>query len=340
MTYDKVVGSDRRDDRGETIVLDKTPADRTQPDTNRFFAGPDGDACQKFLARYEHLAVSGTEPLYAMPPELIGAIAEFVPGWLTADELHFERDLAEFCRRCAWAAGIVQGNTVPAAPLPIPLPPAYPGNQGEQEALRLLSPLLDQRQAYAGWLLTNPLFVAERDRIREHRTQRRSWRSFVEMPDDKPDPTFKEFLSRWSLGGFSCWDLPVPQGPDLTSIGLPRSRSSTDIRFEIPVTVGLPEKYPQRLIIENFRRQKAPPHLLEWVNVLQRRGQGKGVSHYQQILPLHFYYNLALRPRYGQRFRRHVEQLDQAFGDYFGRGEDLIKKLRSQIARRLRRRVE
>ncbi len=53
-------------------------------------------------------------------------------------------------------------------------------------------------------------------------------------------------------------------------------------------------------------------------------------------LPLHFYLNVVLRSRYGNRFRGKVEALDEVFAQFLGgQGADSVKKLRLFIQQRL-----
>lgn len=87
-------------------------------------------------------------------------------------------------------------------------------------------------KGYAGWLITDPDFIAERDtlRCRWRKLDAKERRQFVLMRSvrvtQRPQRTrraladteslaadFDTFCSHWGLTGMATWDLPLPQGP-------------------------------------------------------------------------------------------------------------------------------
>lgn len=97
-----------------------------------------------------------------------------------------------------------------------------------------------QLLAYVGWLVTNPIYLEERDQLRELSNSCRlpvvfPVRAPVNLPASYPgegrplpdqDRLFGQrveaFLTRWCLMELVTWDLPFPQGPLLGLVGTGR----------------------------------------------------------------------------------------------------------------------
>jgi hypothetical protein len=139
----------------------------------------------------------------------------------------------------------------------------------------------------------------------------------------------------------TSWDLPNPQGPNLSGIALPDStrRGAEVVTLEMPPTIRLPARFPISDLLSEIRHQATQPHLVEWKGILdQEKGKTTfGILRFSQMLHLQFYRNIILGSRYKDRFRGQVQALDSAFGEYLDVGEQSAQKLRLAIAQRLRR---
>jgi hypothetical protein len=185
----------------------------------------------------------------------------------------------------------------------------------------------------------NPAFVRERNAIRDR--YRWAQQSFFKMFfAASRDSESRAFLDRWGLAGMSSWDLPLPQGPNMTGVRWPDTLvgERRSVQVEIPVTMTVQTGYPLLESLKEIRRQETPPHLAEWGEILGRTGGKKGLVYFQHLFHLCFYRDLALGARYGKRFKGHMEPLDRAFGEFLGVSQDRVKRVRCDIARRLRTR--
>lgn len=315
----------------------------------------EADLCREFRLDYKGLSLSQLNPLYAMPDELLREIGSQLPGLLLPHEITFESALTAFGMRHR-CLGIVDGTFIRNSILmPPPMPRISPemfeklgwaavmtldqANSSLGVASGRLDPLREQAQGYLGWLLTNRQFLAEVKDLCIHRDHRGAKCSFQrQSTENVEDKRFRSFLDRWQLSGLSSWDLPIPQGPNFTGIHLPghNEPGNDSIHLDLPITAPLQARYPLRQMIEEARQQATPPHLSQWLKVLQRSSNGRGPTHYQRMLHLHFYRDIGFSSRYGNRLARRVEKLDKVFAEFIGLGVDEIKKLRLAIARRLR----
>jgi len=313
-----------------------------------------GPEVQQFLERFRGNPPADREPLYALPSSLLDAIESCLPGWLTTDAMGFERELAAFCELHR-AVAIAGGRTVShEILLPTPAPEisrelfeelGWERHMSYQQACRAvrlaserLSPIHDQQEAYLGWLLTNSQFLEEVASLRA--------RQDAEVEDSgsltDASPLFGEFASfcrRWQLVGMATWELPIPQGPNLSGIPFPRhcEQPDTDVGIVTPVTMRLPARYPIREIASEVQRRKTPDHLNEWLRVLEGGENRPGLRRFARMFPLHFYRNVVLLSRYGSGAPGIVPRLDEAFATFFGGlTGDSVKRLRTAIQRRLR----
>jgi hypothetical protein len=314
-----------------TIELDAAPVD--PPDSNRL----------------------GTGPVYVLPDDLLDAIEREpqLRGWLTDSELAFERDLTARCEPAGWC-GFVEDVRI-ACTFVTP-PRAYADDLAAvadatgDEGLCTSQPSIAQvaiaeerlkawdvqERAYVGWLLTHPEFVCERNFLREQ--YRRARRGFFNMFfAASRDSDSCAFLHRWGLVGMSSWDLPLPQGPNLTGLRWPDALvgERQSVQVEIPVTMTVQSCYPLLESLKEIRQRETPSHLAEWGRILGRSGAKKGLVYFQHVFRLHFYRNLALGTRYGNRFKGYIEPLDHAFGTFLGIRQDRVKRLRCDISHRL-----
>jgi hypothetical protein len=313
---------------------------------------PEAERCRAFRARYPRSPIAKLDPLYALPMDFIEELA--TPGrcWLSPEDLDFEKDLTSFCQP-AGGVGIVEDSVVTSNYLQ---PPTISTENLKQLALmwggqttmeemkakiaalkQLLDPVTHQLRSFLGWLITNPVYLNERDEIRNRRRPLGLRQSFSLFFDGGSDSEFREFLKKWVLMGLSCWELPIAQGPNFTGLTLPNATISAPgmTNLTVPCTISTPSRYPLRDILAETRQTNTPAHLQEWQEVLDHRAGGEGLTHYENMFYIHFYFNIVLRSRYESRIRQHTAKVDQSIGEFMGIGEDRVRQLRQQSERRL-----
>lgn len=271
---------------------------------------PEWDA---FAHRHAGSTFLEQDPLYALSEELIDSIVKFAPGFFTAAEVEFERDLARTA-----SFGFF---------LHTPLGSAHEGAEHEngptlaerqEETGKQIDDLLaeemrragvdqedlgayftqhaaqrertvSRQAAYAGWLLLNAEYRTELRHLRE------CWEGAVRVAGRFPrlpmwlmsDPTegaelpngFRDacyrFFTRWGLDALLTWDWPVPMEPDL-NIGL---RENMDLLSSAGAVLFVPWYMLRggvlnlQDVIQWCRLASTPDHLFGWVN---KQGHRKG----------------------------------------------------------------
>ena len=271
---------------------------------------PEWDA---FAQRHAGSPFLEHDPLYSLSEELIDSIVKFAPGFFTAEQVKFERDLV----RTATFGFFLRA----------PLGPAHEGAEHE------CGPTLKERQettagqiddmlveelwrtgadkedreafftqhaaqrertvsrqaAYAGWLLLNAEYRAELRHLRDRwEGAVRDAGRFPRLPMWlMPDPTegaelppgFRDecyrFFSRWGLDTLLTWDWPVPMEPDL-NVGLRQNMnllSSAGAVLVVPWYLLRGGVLNLQEVIQQCRLASTPDHLLGWVN---KQGHRKG----------------------------------------------------------------
>jgi len=202
---------------------------------------------------------------------------------------------------------------------------------------RGIDPFRTQQAAFAGWLMTHPLFLHEVRELRDHETQ--SAPSNEIGPKHVFSEEVRQFCCKWHLAEMTTWDLPFPQGPNISTAPFPSTLvvSDDDTHVHIPATMSVPARNNMRKLITEMRRSETPPHLAEWQAILDRKSDERlGVKRFAEILPLHFYRNIVLGRRYPDRIAGHNQAIDHAFARWSHAGVDSIEDLRHGIERRLK----
>jgi hypothetical protein len=310
---------------------------------------------RQFSERFSERIPAQGVAIYALPTRLIESLKSNAPGWLTDDDLAFEEELADLCQRFR-AVGVTAGHLVCYDWLGLP----GHGDNGPltmslfkwlgwdqfwtwEQANNLLrmgadrtDPLRQQLQAFLGWLITNPVFLREAAELRAKEKARIDAGKPIEDNEDLVRG-FAKFCAAWSLDGLATWDLPIPQGVNLSGLGTQLGIREESIDLSLPATLRLPARYPLSELLKELREHAASDRLAGWCDVLdQSGGDCKGLRRYRQMLPLHFYRNIVLESRYRDRIPGCVERLDLAFAQVLDLGEDSVKKLRLAIRQRLR----
>ncbi|HEX4591501.1 MAG TPA: hypothetical protein VH120_16310 [Gemmataceae bacterium] len=326
-------------------------------------------------------------PFYAIPVRFLNILHDQIPDWFLAGEYDLEKRFAELCQEFR-AVAVLQGRFV-GHPLLARAPrrtygddwmspPGWPESATRDRLNQVLGAtdpleaIRQRREAYLGWLLTSPAFMAERDDLRD------CWQTTAGrlIGDDgffvakirnialgQPREEAAELsrmadememhFGRWDLLGQTTWDLPQPT---LGNFGAPavfgRLAGVDDgPTLQLPRTLRLPEQFD----LDLADRSAADDHLAEWRAIEDRQLPGHlNYVRLRGVLHLHYLRNVVLAGAYGDRFRRRVGRLDGVFAANFGDttsvtdftaddtlprvNEETVRKLRGWIDRRLARR--
>ncbi len=130
----------------------------------------------------------------------------------------------------------------------------------------------EQTEAYAGWLVSNRLFLSEVDALRRWAKLAGLAERFTnELLTSEP---YRHFCHRWQLAGLASWELPIPQGPIFNGDGLPSSCIPSGITLTVPNTVNIPARFRIQDLLVDIGSAADATHLREWRQILDRRTGG------------------------------------------------------------------
>ena len=298
-----------------------------------------------------------------------------VPGFFSKDEEHFERDLCQtvslgFCGRHPYGLqperieeqeAEVQRHEERSQGIDAMLDEelqrtgADPQEIDEyfQTSTAVRERVTARQRAYAGWLILNPGYRMEVDRLRARWGKvGRSVGRFPRLPmawltDPGEEASFPpefldeclRFLSRWGLDTLATWDWPIPIKPDF-GIGQRRDRNllaSGGVFFFIPWYLLRGEKVDFNELFQQCRLASVPKHLFDWANMRpSREGKKLGDIRYANIRWLYRYDELVLSRRYAAACNGNRQRLDEAFAAVIERDADSVKRLRLELSRALK----
>ena len=321
--------------------------------------------------RFEGIRELTRQPLYAIPSSILECLNGRLPKFLTKTELEKERRFSTYCES-SFSLGLFRGKFIRhltlsrLAPCPIDevifrqlgLDPQKSLEAKEQlfrSQAESFKPFAVQLEGYMGWMMTDPRFIQERDALRNKWGKGNYSFSFpnsngvasiFKLPRDrppyKPNPfqelasDFAFFYKRWQLSQLITWDLPQPIG---ANIGGPAWLGKLVGVEESPALQLSPIlRFPARCPLKELMRGRLDEHLAEWKKVLdQRHPKHYGFDRFGRIFHLHFYRNIVLGSRYGDRFHRQKEALDAVFSGYFeDRNDQNVKRLRQWTDKQLK----
>ena len=213
----------------------------------------------------------------------------------------------------------------------------------------------DRMKGYAGWLLTEPAFLAEAAGVRqawEHLPAAR--RPSFPLNRPVPDPDYPAagirrrrvpavqafgdclvgFLDKWALTGLATWDLPVPQGPLVPNLLPPHSPAFPRHGVHITLPMYYPLTGDDEMLAEVLRLQQ------EAARALGVGPSAAGLPHHQayaQLLDV-LHLERAVRSRFpGPKPPRGLATRIVAAGvTCLELSEDQVTRYRKAIARCLR----
>jgi hypothetical protein len=228
--------------------------------------------------------------------------------------------------------------------------------QQQLQAQQLTRVTQEQRQrlkGYAGWLLTEPTFLQEKQELAD------CWQAMP--PDERPsfpltrplvlpegslrrEPSspvpepfelrVQVFLDRWGLTQLATWDLPVPQGPLLPNLLPPGSPALPVHGIHLVLPLHYPLQGADELQRQIFEFQKQAVRDLELPESLA------GLPHHKSYASLFDVIHLerAIRSRLppGRPARGFVSHLEEALAVGVDVSLDLVQKCRKDIIACLR----
>jgi hypothetical protein len=304
--------------------------------------------------------------IYALPEPAIHRLSfcgPERPALLDDRQAAAERDFAGLCRKMQ-AIGLAGGKFLQQTPFEphcrVNLEGAFSsygaGPMAELSAILdgMSVEVAERQMAYIGWLLTEPMFLRERDHLRELWLQfpagrrpslplRRPWKDWdvptgrrdVPEPGDVPAQEFGvalvRLLHKWQLMYLATWDVPVPQGPLVPNLLPPSSPASPDGG----VKLCLPTWYSAR----------AADDLASQIRGVQEQAArdlgvdptGSGLAHVQAYARMARIIHLeqAMRSRFDELSppRGLVARIADAVADELLLGTEQVAKYRKAIAR-------
>ena len=204
-----------------------------------------------------------------------------------------------------------------------------------------------------GWLLTNPLFLNEHDRLWEGASEEligasiprriEARRSGHELPagwQRQPDSAsgvaaqFREFCLRWRLSQLAGPYLPVPVEPRIPNLLASQQAAP---QFQIPDIIAINGGGLVREMITDSLRQPRAEHLAEWMQIVEPDNQGRKTIHrFARLFELQ-HYSRALAQRHPNALAGEKEKLRLAFAKFFSASDDTIRSDLHLLKKRLGR---
>lgn len=315
---------------------------------------------RRFREKHEDwLENQGNAPVYLLPREVINALAAGGFGrepLLGASGVEIEVEFMELCRGFdrsvvgAWNGrpirfDLLAAGTATAAQFQegiVQLKQQTAQKAGQQldkeaeaqsriEAKQIADKVNEtnhQILGYAGWLVCNPDFCKDRDRIKA------AWSSTKQpfdfpltvgelYPQGSPPPQkdreqlvmdLRAFYTRWQLARLATWDLPEPQGPMMAPAGAAPLFPGGGVAIVLPTFFDIRnnQAFHNDVVDQQYRLARhlgqSPPHPLTDISPT-RMGKRKANPHEEsEFLPSQWetafrlmFIERTLVSRYGQR---------------------------------------
>jgi len=290
-----------------------------------------------------------------------------------AEALDLERELSRICGDHSSVAGFWQGRAIAYSllrPLPEEVPSAddaaWCGWESNQAKLDNTMRRYEEQskgfakatRAYAGWLLTNRMFVDEHDTLfAEWSEMVQRWglnrlgillptKGLLRGDDPTADPrwtdysvAFEEFFSRWRLLGLAAPYLPIPIQP-LMGGAMPMSVLTQLNRargaFCLPDTFPVSSRDDLRNMLEDaLRGSEGPDHLKDWQALIARDNSAKKpLGKFARLLEVQHYWRI-FRRRHPRAIHRKLGLLKVALSEFLKTSTDSIHRDLLFIGQRL-----
>lgn len=324
-------------------------------------------------AHQSHELVKGRF-FYTVPWQLLESVCRPQAGerfHVDADLLKLESDLSRISGDHGQRVGFrdnspITCNLMPATPLRKedlePFSEQYDEEKLNEIVRKANERLLSFSQTacgFAGWLMTNPGFLAElRELETSHHDQMLRWGTDlvgVPIPSTVPagrfNPTGEEgwseyesavldFCVRWRLLGLAGPRIPVPMRP-MMSGQIPMSIVPQLLRaggvFNWPDTFPLLSRDELRDLLAQALAPTAgaADHLAPWHEIVSSTNRAKNsIPAFERRFRLQHFWRL-LRERHPHAFARRLQRIEDAFAKYFGTTSATVRSDRKTIEKSL-----
>jgi hypothetical protein len=198
-------------------------------------------------------------------------------------------------------------------------------------------------RGFVGWLMTQPVFLAEHDELLSRHWEMLQAYGFpqpmeiapaenaeklTESPSDSEWVSeFRKFYSRWRLQTLAAPGLPVPLAPRAPDVvgrchpGLPEGIQS----LSVPDITPLPGKGTVVETLEDALRGTTPPDNLKgWMDIVRRDNTTRNqISVFERRFRLQHYWRV-LQHRHRDALTRKKKVLTGVFAESLGTSEDTI----------------
>jgi hypothetical protein len=212
-------------------------------------------------------------------------------------------------------------------------------------------------QGYAGWLMTNPIFVREHDdllRAFQIEIQRVGLPGlarpigngvadrFELQRHRSPNQYFEQlqaFCLRWRLSGLAAPNLPMPLQPQ-TPVPAPLAAlgpmNNVGALFYLPDTYPVPGREELRnMMEESLRGAESPEHLADWTKLIRSKNPAKNqIVRFGRIFELQHYCRI-LQERNPEAIRRRQGHLESALAKFMNVSADTVHQDLLRVRRRL-----
>ncbi|MEE8170553.1 MAG: hypothetical protein V3T70_08400 [Phycisphaerae bacterium] len=202
----------------------------------------------------------------------------------------------------------------------------------QEQAEKLTNPFRVAIRGYLGWLMTNPQFLRERDKLFEAADPIDA----VDAESGRND--LSAFCGRWRLAQMVTRVLPEPLAPNAAVAdpsSLPRHHLEGAVMLYLPDTMPVPPRDTLRNMLEQNRRSLDNAHLTEWSNMVRSdRTNNREIESFGTMFILNHYLRI-LRDRHPALFRRNQGRIDRAFAQFLGGDLKGVYRRRRQLEKRL-----
>lgn len=210
-------------------------------------------------------------------------------------------------------------------------------------------PFVQALRGYQGWLMSNPQFLEELDRllldhgpeIEDNQFDAQAWHVQLEIvwmsnQNTGPAPlpqsltTFQAFLSRWRLARLAGPSYPIPLGP-LASGLIPKSMfhqlQSSGGMFFLPDTIPIPSRDELRSLITGaLSAEEDISHLADWRELIDSSKPNKSaIDQYTRRFQVQHLWRI-LRERHPNIFSGNRGKLQELFASALNTGVNSIKE--------------
>ena len=254
------------------------------------------------------------QTFYTLPLRLWELLVkELGKGRFNVENLALELRLSKLCEDHSFRVGFRNGqpilfNRLRISPIIFPKPDCDEWrnkSDAEWKACLLelstrLNHFASMIRGYLGWLLTNPLFLDEHDRLWDSTAKElarmnipqliEARRSSDQLPDgwqlqtanaDNVAVQFRDFCLRWQLSEFAGPYLPKPLEARIPNLF---STNAAAPQYQLPATIAIEGRGLLREMITDYQRQSVGMHLDEWMQIVGPDNQGrKTIYRYERI---------------------------------------------------------